>query len=96
MPEQNWGSWAILDHTPENPKFPSFNQYLNDEEQKSADDLFFKGEITGDIDYYNTFGAESDGTNKLYWEELKKIGDQSIYNLDNKPIMKIIEIGPNA
>ena len=72
MPEQNWGSWAILDHTPENPKFPSFNQFLNDEEQKSADDLFFKGEITSDIDYYNTFGAESDGTNKLYWEELKK------------------------
>ena len=33
---------------------------------------------------------------KLYWEELKKNGDHSIYNLDNNPIMKIIEIGPNA
>jgi len=33
---------------------------------------------------------------KLYWEELKKNGYHSIYNLDNNPIMKIIEIGPNA
>ena len=33
---------------------------------------------------------------KLYWKELKKNGDHSIYNLDNNPIMKIIEIGPNA
>ena len=33
---------------------------------------------------------------KLYWEELKKNGDHSIYNLDNNPIMKIIEIGPNV
>ncbi len=32
---------------------------------------------------------------KLYWQELKKNGDHSILNLDNNPIMKIIEFGPN-
>ena len=72
MPEKNWGSWAIRDHSPDNPKFPTFTQYLTDEEQTSANDLFYKGEITSDLDYYNTFGSTSDGTDKLYWEELKK------------------------
>jgi arylsulfatase A-like enzyme len=33
---------------------------------------------------------------KLYWEELKKNGDHTIYNLDNNPVMKIIELGPDA
>jgi arylsulfatase A-like enzyme len=32
---------------------------------------------------------------KLYWDELKKNGDHTIYNLDNNPVMKIIEFGPN-
>ena len=31
---------------------------------------------------------------KLYWEELKKNGDHSLYNLDNNPVMKILEFGP--
>ena len=32
---------------------------------------------------------------QLYWQELKKNGDHSILNLDNNPVMKIIEFGPN-
>ena len=31
---------------------------------------------------------------ELYWKELKKNGDHSLYNLDNNPVMKILEFGP--
>ena len=31
---------------------------------------------------------------EIYWKELKKNGDHSLYNLDNNPVMKILEFGP--
>ena len=31
---------------------------------------------------------------KLYWKEIEMNGDHSIYNLDNNPILKILDFGP--
>jgi len=67
-----------------------FNGFDYDELYDLSNDVEEMNNLINDKNYIK----QKEIMMKLYWKEIEMNGDHSIYNLDNNPILKILDFGP--